>query len=425
VRKPKIRQMTAVLAAAGIALTGSLGVAQRHAQAASPVTLIFWNGPDTTGTVPKLIANFNKMEAGKIKVILQEQSNDTGQYFVNIQRTMRAGNATPDVFAGDVIWPSQLAAQNLILPVDKYFAKSAQSQYIAGTIQDVQYKGHTYGAPWFTDFGLIYYRKDILSKYHMTPPTTWQALQNDAKMLVAKHAVKEGFVFQGSQYEGLVCNALEFVNSAGGRVFGPTATSTVSQAAQGLATMRSMITSGASPAAVTAYKEAETANDFTNGQAAFARNWPYMWALAQGAGSKVVGNVGVLPMLHEPGKVGYSTLGGWWLGINKSTAHADASWMFINYLIASGQEQYYAINGGHAVAMRSANSAAAVVKVNPWLKTVAPVLEILPRPTSPVYGDVSLKMQVEFHNVLTGSTSPSSAISTIDSYITSVDAKFK
>jgi len=59
-RKPKLRNVLAVATAAGIALTGSLGVARPAAQAASPVTIIFWNGPDTTGTVPTLISNFNK-----------------------------------------------------------------------------------------------------------------------------------------------------------------------------------------------------------------------------------------------------------------------------------------------------------------------------------------------------------------------------
>jgi len=424
VRKPKLRNVLAVATAAGIALTGSLGVARPAAQAASPVTIIFWNGPDTTGTVPVLISNFNKQYAGKIKVVLQTQSSDTGQNFVNLQRTIRAGNVTPDVFAGDVIWPAQLAGQNLILPVDKYFSTAAQKQYIPGTILDVQYKGHTYGAPWFTDFGMIYYRKDLLAQYKLPLPTSWEQMQVEAKMLVAKHAVREGFVFQGSQYEGLVCNALEYVNSAGGRVYGPTAASTQMQAANGLATMRSMITSGASPQAVTAYKEAETANDFTNGLAAFARNWPYMWALVQGAGSKIVGKVGVLPMLHEPGKPGYSTLGGWWLGINKNTKNPDQAWTFINYLISSQQEQYYAIHGGHAVAMISANSTPAVQAANPFLRTVASQLQILPRPTSPVYNDVSLRMQQDFHNVLAGSMTPQNAVKDVDAFITVADARF-
>jgi multiple sugar transport system substrate-binding protein len=341
---------------------------------------------------------------------------------------MRAGNATPDVFAGDVIWPSQMAAQGLLLPVDKYFSKSAQSQYIAGTIQDVQYNGHTYGAPWFTDFGMTYYRADLLKKYNLPVPTTFAQLQSEAKTLVSKGAVKEGFVFQGSQYEGLVCDALEFVNSYGGSVYGATASSSASmaKAAAGLAEMRSLVTSGASPASVTTYKEADTANDFTNGLAAFARNWPYMWAIAQAKGSKVIGKVGVTTiMAGAKGETPYSTLGGWWLGINKNTKYPDQAWAFINYLISSQQQQYYAIHGGHAVAMRSANSAAAVVKVNPWLKTIAPKLEILPRPTSPVYNDVSLRMQQDFHNVLTGSQQPMAAVQDIVSYIKQVDARFK
>jgi len=423
-RKPKLRNVLAVATAAGIALTGSLGVARPAAQAASPVTLIFWNGPDTTGTVPTLISNFNKMEAGKIKVVLQTQSSKTDQYFVNLQRTIRAGNVTPDVFAGDVIWPSQLAAQNLILPVDKYFSTAAQKQYIPGTIQDVQYGGHTYGAPWFTDFGMIYYRKDLLAQYKLPIPTSWEQLQSEAKTLVSKHAVQEGFVFQGDQYEGLVCDALEYVNGAGGRIYGPQSASTTAQAAKGLATMRSMLTQNVSPNAVTTYTENETANDFSNGQAAFARNWPYMWAIVQGAGSKVVNKVGVLPMLHEPGQTGYSTLGGWWLGINKNTKYADQAWTFINYLISSQQEQYYAIHGGHAVAMISANDSPAVQAINPWLKTVAPQLQILPRPTSPVYNDISLKMQQDFHNVLTGGMTPEAAVKDVESFIQTAQARF-
>jgi multiple sugar transport system substrate-binding protein len=358
--------------------------------------------------------------------VLQTQSSQTDQYYTTIQRAMKAGSAVPDVFAGDVIWPAQLAGQNLLLPVDKYFSASMQKQYIPGTIQDVTYNGHIYGAPWFTDFGLIYYRKDLLAKYHMSPPTTWEQMQQEAKTLVQKGAAKEGFVFQGSQYEGLVCDALEYINGAGGRIYGPQAASTKAQAAKGLATMRSMITSGASPNAVTTYLELNTANDFTAGLAAFARNWPYMWANAQAKGSKVIGKVGVLPMLHEPGQsTGYSTLGGWWLGINKNTKYPDQAWTFINYLISSAQQQYWAIHGGHAVALISADDSPSVVAANPWLKSVASHLNILPRPTSPVYNDISQRMAQDFHSVLTGSMQPSAAVSDIESFIQQAQAAFK
>ena len=140
-------------------------------------------------------------------------------------------------------------------PLDNYFPKSRWNQYLDGTIQDVQYKGHIYGTPWFTDFGLIYYRKDLLRSITCPCPPPGSSCRARPRPWCKKGAVKEGFVFQGNQYEGLVCNALEYINSAGGRIYGPKAASTQAQAAKGLQTMASMITSGASPQAVTTYQE--------------------------------------------------------------------------------------------------------------------------------------------------------------------------
>jgi len=425
VAKSFIRRAVAATAVAGLVVAGSTAATgHQTAKAAGGVTIHFWNGPDTTNTVPTLISNFNKMENGKIKVVLDVQSSHTDTYFTNIQRALRAGSTTPDIFAGDVIWPAQLAGQNVLLPLDQYFPTAVQSQYIPGTIQDVHYNGKLYGMPWFTDFGMIYYRKDLLSKYKLPVPQTWATLQTEARLLVSKKAVKEGFVFQGSQYEGLVCDALEYVNGAGGAIYGSKASSTTSQTAKGLQEMRSMISSGASPIAVTTYDETATANDFTNGTAAFARNWPYMWALAQ-ASKTVANKVGVTNMMHSAGQsTGYSTLGGWWLGINKNSKNVAASVAFMKYLTGSAGEQYYAIHGGHAVALKSANDASAVQKALPWLAPLTAHLSIAPRPTSPVYNDISLQMQKDFHGVLDGSTSADKAVSDVETFIKTAEANF-
>jgi multiple sugar transport system substrate-binding protein len=413
-------------AALGLVLSGSIAAAQPAAHAAGPVTLVFWNGPDVTGATQQLIAMFNKQEAGKIKVVLQTQAADTGQYFNTIKHALLAKSSTPDVFSGDVIWPAQLASIGVLKPLDQYWPKSQWSKYLDGPVLDVQYNGHIWAAPWFTDYGLIYYRTDLLAKYHMAVPTTWEQLRSEAVTLVKKGAVKEGFVFQGDQYEGLVCDALEYVNGAGGRIYGPQAASTMAQAATGLATMRSMITSGASPAAVTTYQEANTADDFTNGLAAFARNWNYMWALAQDpTKSKVVGKVGVIPMLHEPGQpTGYSTLGGWNFFINAYSKHPDQAWQFISFMIGSTAQNFYAVHGGHVMALRSTYSDPQVLKSNPYFATVVPKLHILPRPTSPVYNDISLRMQQDFHQVLSGSMAPMAAVKDIESFVTVAEKRF-
>jgi multiple sugar transport system substrate-binding protein len=416
------------MVALGLIASGSLAASSHGAQAAAPVTITFWSGPDTTSGTTILLNAFNKAHAGKIKVVWQVQASDTGQYFNTVKRALQAKSSAVDVFSGDVIWPAQLASQGEVLPLDNYFAKSRWNQYLDGPILAVQYKSHIYAAPWFTDYGLIYYRKDLLAKYKLPVPTTWEQLRSEAVTLVKNGSVKEGYVFQGNQYEGLVCDALEFINGAGGRIYGPMAASTTAQAAQGLATMRSMITSGASPAAVTTYQE-ETGSgpDFRNGQAAFLRNWNYNWVLSQDATkSKVAGKVGVIAMLHEPGQpTGYSTLGGWNLFINKYSKNADASWQWINYLIGSEAQNSYAVNGGHVMTLRSTYSDPQVLKANPYFATVVPKLHILPRPTSPVYNDISLKMQQEFHQVLDGSTTPQAAVKAIEDFVKVAEARFQ
>ncbi len=55
--------------------------------------------------------------------------------------------------------------------------------------------------PWYTDAGLLYYRKDLLAKYGVQPPKTWGELAAAAKKLqdgerAAGIADFQGFVFQ-------------------------------------------------------------------------------------------------------------------------------------------------------------------------------------------------------------------------------------
>ena len=75
--------------------------------------------------------------------------------------------------------------------------------------------------PWFGDYGILYYRTDLLKKYgYKAPPTTWTDLFKMAKKIQDGEQKSNpnfaGFVFQGNSYEGLTCNALEWIASAGG-----------------------------------------------------------------------------------------------------------------------------------------------------------------------------------------------------------------
>ena len=143
-------------------------------------------------------------------------STNTDTNRATLATTISGGSSTPDVFMGDVIWPAQFGSHQLAVPLSNYLPQSYFAQFAPGLIQGASYKGKVYGSPLFEDQGFLYYRKDLLAKYHLSVPTTWEEVASDAKTVQAKAGTKYGFVWEGDSYEGLTCNFMEYLTDAGG-----------------------------------------------------------------------------------------------------------------------------------------------------------------------------------------------------------------
>jgi multiple sugar transport system substrate-binding protein len=170
---------------------------------------------------------------------------------------------------GDVIWPAQFGAHQLAVPLSSYLPSSYWQQFAPGLVQGATYQGKVYGSPLFEDQGFLYYRKDLLAKEHLPVPTTWQQLKSEAEHLQKAGLVKYGFVWQGGSYEGLTCNYVEYLTDAGGTATNKsyTTASLDSAAAVKAATfMRSLISTGVSPAAVTTFQEPQAMSTFASGR---------------------------------------------------------------------------------------------------------------------------------------------------------------
>jgi hypothetical protein len=86
-------------------------------------------------------------------------------------------------------------------------------------------------------------------------------------------------------------------------------------------------------------------------------------------------------------------------------------------MIQSFAQSYHAVHGGYVTVLRSSYSDPQVLSANPYFATVVPNLHTLARPTSPVYPAISLRMQHDFHNVLTGSMTPAAAVKDVESFV--------
>ena len=87
-----------------------------------------------------------------------------------------AQSSEGDVFQIDVIWPGDLAEH--FVDLNEYGGAEIAQEHFPAIIENNTVDGALVGIPWFTDAGLLYYRTDLLEKYSLDPPTTWDELES-------------------------------------------------------------------------------------------------------------------------------------------------------------------------------------------------------------------------------------------------------
>jgi multiple sugar transport system substrate-binding protein len=385
-------------------------------------TIDWWASPiNTSGKDVRqvLISAFEAQYPG-IKVSLTSAPTDTDTNRATLATDISGGASTPDVFMGDVIWPAQFGEHQLAVPLSQYLPASYWSQFAPGLVQGATYNGKVYGSPMFEDQGFLYYRKDLLAKEHLPVPTTWEQLLSESETLQKAGLVKYGFVWQGASYEGLTCDFMEYLTDAGGTVTNSSYTSAnLNSAAAIKATtfMRSLITSGVTPAAVTTFQEAQAMSTFASGQAAFLRNWDYAYADSQVPGTPTVGKVGVAPLPTFAGQSypGYSNIGGWNLYINPHSKNIAADLTFIKWMAGTKAQDILSEQYSEIPTVESVRTSPAVLALNPVL-AIVPKTRLVPRPAgTPNYPQLSTAIYTNVNAALAGSVTPAAAMSAAQS----------
>lgn len=381
------------------------------------VEITYAHGQDTTPGTQTIVNDFNKKYEGKIKVKFLELPSDTGKQHDMYVTSFSAGGTEYDVFDGDVIWPAEFANAGYSLPLDQYVQRDGikMDDYMTGPVAASTFKGKLWAMPKFIDAGMFFYRKDIIP----TAPATWEDVIAQAKANMGKEGTKFGYVAQGKQYEGLVCNAVEFISAYGGAVVDGDGNITINspQTIKGLTVMKQIFNSDFIPNNMTTFQEPESDTAFIEGQSVFIRNWPYQWAEAADASkSKIVGKVAV-SALPKGDTRSAACLGGWLAMINKNTLHPDEAWEFLKYVAGPEGQKTTAVIGGSAPTIISLYQDADVQKANPFWSDpqfVEAVKAAVPRPVSPIYPKLSEIMQIEISKALAGQETIEVAVANMD-----------
>ncbi len=365
------------------------------------------------------MADFEK-ENPDIKIIdktLPNNSDLQHQFYVT---NFGAESESFDVLSIDIIWIPEFAASGWLGPLDQFANEEFKSRFFQGAIKGCSYRGKLYGVPWFIDAGLLYYRKDLLEKYDFDPPQTFDQLVEQCLTITKEEKKKKlyGFIWQGMQYEGLVCNFLEYIWGNGGTIFDQENQLSINspENQQALAFMHDLIYHfKITPAAVATYNEEESRHVFGNGQSVFLRNWPYVWSLTEVENSPLRGKVGVAPLPHFQGGESAATLGGWQLGINNYSKNIKAAWKLVEYMTSYPVQKRLALNLSRNPTLVSLYDDPDIKREAPFMKDLLSVFRgARPRPVTPFYPDISLVIQREVSAVLANLKSPPEALETME-----------
>lgn len=314
-----------------------------------------------------------------------------------------------DVFLMDVIWPSEFAAAGWAMPLDELFPSLEQEKFLEGSIQANTYGGNIYGIPLFIDSGMLYYRKDLLKKYGFNPPVTWHEMTEQVSRIVPAETKSGiaiyGFSGQFKQYEGLVCDMMEYILSNGGHIINTeTGRGSIAEkpAVEAVKFVRDNIIGTSAPVGVLTYQEPESLDLFIQGKAVFHRNWPYAWEMANNPDrSRIAGNVGIAQLPHFKGNKSYAALGGWQIGISSYSRNKDAAWRFAAFLASERVQKILAVHAGRAPTRKALYDDPEILKANPHFADMKAVfLTAYPRPRSPLYPAISNVLQRYFSKAI-------------------------
>jgi trehalose/maltose transport system substrate-binding protein len=356
-----------------------------------------------------LINQFQEETGATVEVVTAPESA-TDNLAQQLQ-FLGAGSSDIDVYQIDVIWPGIMAEHALDLY--EYIPRSEIDAHFPAIIENNTVDGKLVGIPWFTDAGLLYYRTDLLEKYgYAGPPKTWDELEEMAKTIQEGERGEGndsfwGFVWQGNNYEGLTCDALEWQYSHnGGRIIepdglvsinNPNAAAAFSRAAAWVDTI--------SPPGVTTYQEEDARGVWQSGNAAFMRNWPYAYSLGNSDDSPIKGNFDatVLPTAAENNA---ATLGGWQLMVSKYSQNPEVAAKFAAFMAGREAQKARAISNSYLPTIGQLYRDQDVLAAQPFMGSLFDVFNnAVARPstvTGEKYNEVSAAYFNAVHSILTG-----------------------
>jgi multiple sugar transport system substrate-binding protein len=399
----------------------------------NPKEFTIWVGgsPEEVNYWQELVNRFNEATNSDLQLIRQPTYTDQRKQSLIV--SLESKQKDPDLFLMDVVWLKQFIESGWLHPLDTLLDEKDFSidDFFPSIINSVDKSdNHLYALPVFLDVGLLYYRKDLLEKYGFNfPPDTWNELVKESELIQKKERQINnnfyGFVWQGAQYEGLICDFVEFIASNDGGILqsGIIKLNTPKNI-YALQFMQDIIHKyKISPEnTYTDMKEEEARRLFQRGNALFERNWTYAYKLHNNKDSFVKGKTAMTILPHFDDHNSVSALGGWHIGISKHSDQKEKALKFIKYAMSYEVQKNLFTSVGWNPGRKDVYLDKELQKNYPRIKILYDAFQhAVARPRLPYYNEVSDIIQRYVNQCLAGKISPSDALNESQDEIQSLE----
>jgi len=327
-----------------------------------------------------------------------------------------AGSNGYDVVLFDDMWPAEFAKFGLLKDITSTVSADEKGKVFDGAWSTVSWDKKLWGMPWILDTKYLFYNKAMLAKAGIAnPPTSWAQVMEQSKILQDKGIVKYPLVWSWSQAEALVCDYTTLVSAFGGQFYqNGKLNFSDPGSVKAVTFMKESLDKGVTNPNSREYLEEDVRKVFSNGDAAFALNWTYMYNMANDAKqSKVAGEVGIVPAPSEmPGKVAAMN-GSMGLGVTQASAHQGEALEFVRYLTSQPVQDKYA-KLSLPIWKSSYDDPAVQKGQEPLIAAAKKSLDVmLMRPITADYSRLSNGLQQQLQQVLQGQQTPQSAMDAV------------
>jgi multiple sugar transport system substrate-binding protein len=382
---------------------------------------VYMGGQQRPDIMRELFAQYTAAHPGvKVSLEIGGATSDLHQKYLNMVLT--AGDNSLDVFLIDVIRPAQFAAAGWAEPLNSYLGtdfEPVMSRYLPAYRAASTVNRQVVALPALADALFLYYRKDLLAKYGIEPPTTWAELAAAARTIQQgeRNPELQGLSFQAKSIEGTVCTFLLPYWSQGGELLGDGRMLLDRPKAEaGLRMWQDMVRQGVAKANVAEVGTDDTRKEFQAGKVVFAVNWGYAWNhFASGAGSVVKGRVGVVKLPAMPNGKSVSCMGGWSWAVSAFSRHKTEAVALVRWLSSPEVSRQLAIKASFHPVFASVYKDREVLAAVPWFADALSVVESArPRPVTPMYRAVSDALRINTNTVMAGVKTPTDALAEIE-----------